>query len=48
MNAFTAKEHTCFYARVLDEDLPIAIDVLMRHGHVVAAGPRRRRRPSAT
>jgi len=29
MNAFTAKEHTCFYARVLDEDVPIAIDVLM-------------------
>ncbi|MFT4081990.1 MAG: pitrilysin family protein [Nocardioides sp.] len=27
-NAFTAKEYTCFHARVLDEDLPIAIDVL--------------------
>jgi len=28
MNAFTAKEHTCFYARVLDRDLPLAIDVI--------------------
>jgi predicted Zn-dependent peptidase len=27
-NAFTAKEYTCFYARVLDTDLPLAIDVL--------------------
>lgn len=26
-NAFTAKEYTCFYARVLDVDLPLAIDV---------------------
>ncbi|HEX6970491.1 MAG TPA: pitrilysin family protein [Micromonosporaceae bacterium] len=26
-NAFTAKEYTCFYARVLDDDLPLAIDV---------------------
>jgi predicted Zn-dependent peptidase len=28
LNAFTAKEFTCYYARVLDEDLPLAIDVL--------------------
>jgi predicted Zn-dependent peptidase len=28
MNAFTAKEYTCFYARVLDTDLPIAVDVV--------------------
>src|ERR1700722_15438372 len=28
LNAFTAKEYTCFYARVLDADLPLAIDVL--------------------
>ena len=28
MNAFTAKEYTCFYARVLDSDLPIAVDVV--------------------
>jgi predicted Zn-dependent peptidase len=27
-NAYTAKEYTCFHARVLDEDLPAAIDVL--------------------
>jgi predicted Zn-dependent peptidase len=28
LNAFTAKEHTCFYAHVLDTDLPMAVDVL--------------------
>ncbi len=28
MNAFTAKEYTCYYARVLDSDLPLAIDVV--------------------
>ncbi|MBO0805175.1 MAG: insulinase family protein, partial [Nocardiopsaceae bacterium] len=28
VNAFTAKEYTCYYARVLDADLPLAIDVL--------------------
>lgn len=27
-NAFTAKEHTCYYARALDRDLPLATDVL--------------------
>ena len=27
-NAFTAKEYTCFHARVLDQDLPMAVDVL--------------------
>jgi predicted Zn-dependent peptidase len=27
-NAFTAKEYTCYYARVLDVDLPMAVDVL--------------------
>lgn len=27
-NAATGKEHTCYYARVLDTDLPMAIDVL--------------------
>jgi predicted Zn-dependent peptidase len=27
-NAYTAKEYTCYHARVLDDDLPIAIDVL--------------------
>lgn len=27
-NAFTAKEYTCFHARVLDEDLPLAVDVI--------------------
>ncbi|MDR7361384.1 M16 family metallopeptidase [Nocardioides marmoribigeumensis] len=27
-NAFTAREYTCFHARVLDDDLPLAVDVL--------------------
>jgi predicted Zn-dependent peptidase len=29
MNAFTSKEATCFYARVLDTSVPTAIDVLV-------------------
>jgi predicted Zn-dependent peptidase len=28
LNAFTSKEYTCFHARCLDRDLPLAIDVL--------------------
>jgi predicted Zn-dependent peptidase len=28
LNAFTGKEYTCYYARVLDDDLPLAIDIL--------------------
>ena len=28
LNAFTSKECTCFYAKVLDEHLPIAVDLL--------------------
>src|ERR1700758_5251421 len=28
MNAFTAKEYTCYYSRVLDADLPLTVDVL--------------------
>lgn len=28
MNAFTGKEYTCYYARVLDTDLPLAVDVI--------------------
>ena len=28
LNAFTSKECTCFYAKVVDADLPLAIDVL--------------------
>ncbi|MCI2420337.1 insulinase family protein [Saccharopolyspora sp. K220] len=28
LNAFTSKEHTCYYAHVLDRDLPLAIDML--------------------
>ncbi len=27
-NAFTSREYTCFHARVLDEDLPLAVSVL--------------------
>jgi len=29
MNAFTGKEYTCFHARVIDSDLPLAVDVLV-------------------
>lgn len=28
LNAFTTKEYTCFYAKVLDEDMDLAVDVL--------------------
>ncbi len=28
LNAFTSREYTCYYARVLDEDLPLALDVV--------------------
>lgn len=28
VNAFTAKEYTCYYAKVLDTHLPLAVDVL--------------------
>lgn len=28
LNAFTTKEYTCFHARCLDRDLPLAVDVL--------------------
>ncbi|MBI2543831.1 MAG: insulinase family protein [Candidatus Rokubacteria bacterium] len=34
MDAFTAKEHTCFFVSVLDEHLPLAVDLLtdiLRH-----------------
>lgn len=27
-NAMTAKEYTCYYARVLDSDVPMAVDVI--------------------
>jgi predicted Zn-dependent peptidase len=27
-NAFTEKEHTCFYATVLDRELPVAVDMI--------------------
>ncbi len=39
MNAFTSKEYTCYYARVLDEDLPLAVDVVcdMVTSSVIAA-----------
>ena len=38
-NAFTTKEYTCYYARVLDDDLPLAVDVLgdLVTGSVLAA-----------
>ncbi len=40
MNAFTTKEYTCYYARVLDADLPLAVDVVcdMVASSLIAAG----------
>jgi predicted Zn-dependent peptidase len=35
LNAYAAHEHTCFYSRVIDDDLPLAIDVMcdmFQHG----------------
>ena len=40
LNAFTAKEYTCFYARVLDRDVPMAIEHLadmLRHSVIRSA-----------
>jgi predicted Zn-dependent peptidase len=40
LNAFTAKEHTAFYARVLDRDLPMAVEYLcdmLQHSLIRAA-----------
>ena len=28
LNAFTSREYTCFYAKVLNKDIPLAIDIL--------------------
>ncbi len=28
LNAFTSRDCTCFYAKVIDEDLPLAVDIL--------------------
>lgn len=28
LNAFTGREYTCFYAKVLNKDLPLAVDIL--------------------
>src|SRR5919202_4497916 len=28
VNAFTGKEYTCYYCRVLDTDVPMALDIL--------------------
>ena len=39
MNAFTAKEYTCYYARVLDRDLEMAVDHLadmLQHSTITA------------
>ena len=44
LNAFTAKEHTCYYAHVLDSDLELAVDLV---ADVVLNGSVRRRRRRA-
>src|ERR1700749_4327714 len=28
LNAFTEKEHTCYYSTVLDRDLPLAVEIV--------------------
>ena len=28
LNAFTSREHTCYHARILNDDLPVAVDLL--------------------
>jgi predicted Zn-dependent peptidase len=28
LNAFTTREHTCYHARILNDDLPVAVDLL--------------------
>ena len=48
LNAFTAREHTCYYAHVLDTDLELAVDLV---ADVVLRGSlrgRRRRSSNAT
>ena len=45
LDAFTAKEYASYYIKVLDEHLPLAVDLLVRHRP--AAGLRRRTRSSA-
>ncbi|TWP50186.1 insulinase family protein [Lentzea tibetensis] len=40
LNAFTAKEHTCYYAHVLDEDLPLALDLVCDVVFEAVCGPR--------
>ena len=47
MNAFTAKEYTCYYARVLDADLPLAVDVVCDMVTSLADHARPTSRPSA-
>ena len=45
LNAFTGKEYTCYHARVLDADVPLAIDVICDMVDVLAdADPRGRER----
>jgi len=41
LNAFTSKEHTCYYAKVLDENLPLAIDLLTDIFSIRVSKPRR-------
>ena len=41
LDAFTAKEYASYYIKVLDEHLPLAVDLLVRHR--AAAGVRGRR-----
>ena len=42
-NAYTAREYTCYHARVLDDDLPMAARRARRHDHLLADHLRGRR-----
>ena len=37
LNAFTSKEYTCYYARILDKDLELAVDHLRGHAPALDA-----------
>ncbi|EUA88698.1 insulinase family protein [Mycobacterium ulcerans str. Harvey] len=39
LNAFTAKEHTCYYAHVLDNDLELAVELVPTWCSTDAAPP---------
>ena len=47
INAYTSREMTAYYARVLEDDVPLALDVHRRHPPEPRSSPTRRSRSSA-